>query len=451
MVHRILYEATKTESRYLLACLPVRRAGRAGLPGRKDSQRPMGSFPLRLSISLLLMLLSCSLFAQTKSELQKQRDELNKKIELTKKLIGQSEDEQQTTAGQVQMLNQQIAFREELLANIGKDVSTIEEEIGEKEEAVDALESKLKALKKEYGDMILYAYKNRSSYDKLMYIFSAENFNQAYKRMRLMQSYAEVRTAQLAMIATTQKEIEQSILGLEVDRSAKQSLATEKEKEKNKIASDKKEQQNKLSSLKTEEKKLRTQQKKHESDRKTLTSKIDEIIRKEIEKAKPKTTTPSNTTTSSKKIELAPEAKIINADFEKNKGSLPWPVSAGVITLGYGVQPHPVVSGAEINSKGIDFTTEKNASVLSVFNGEVSSVFSIPGAGQNIIVTHGSYKSVYSGLNTVSVKVGDKVNAKQTLGTVLYDGEQTVLHFEVWKVNTDGGVVQNPSLWLKKR
>ena len=148
---------------------------------------------------------------------------------------------------------------------------------------------------------------------------------------------------------------------------------------------------------------------------------------------------------------LAPETVLVNKDFEKNKGGLPWPVSAGVITSHFGTHAHPSLAQVTINNKGVDFTTDKNASALAVFSGKVTSIFNIPGAGQNVIVTHGSYKTVYSGLETVSVKIGDAVSAKQKLGTIMYDGEDYTLHFEVWKVGAEAGAAQNPELWIKKR
>ena len=104
-----------------------------------------------------------------------------------------------------------------------------------------------------------------------------------------------------------------------------------------------------------------------------------------------------------------------------------------------------------VHNNGVDFTTDKNASALAVFGGTVSSVFNIPGAGQNVIVTHGSYKSVYSGLSEINVKVGDKITARQKIGTVMFDGEEYTLHFEVWKVGSEAGSAQNPELWIKKR
>ena len=182
------------------------------------------------------------------------------------------------------------------------------------------------------------------------------------------------------------------------------------------------------------------------------------IDRKEAErrKANAANATASNTSSGSsvktaKVIELAPETVLVNTDFEKNKGGLPWPISAGVITSRFGKHPHTSLEQVIVNNNGLDFTTEKNASALAIFSGTVSSVFNIPGAGQNVIVTHGSYKSVYSGLSDVNVEVGDKIDAKQKIGTVMYDGEEYTLHFEVWKVGSEAGSAQNPELWIKKR
>jgi murein DD-endopeptidase MepM/ murein hydrolase activator NlpD len=113
-----------------------------------------------------------------------------------------------------------------------------------------------------------------------------------------------------------------------------------------------------------------------------------------------KTTTAAPAAETAKKttaIALAPETVLLNKDFEKNKGALPWPVSAGVITSHFGKHAHPSLAQVTVNNNGVDFTTDKNASALAVFSGKVTSIFSIPGAGQNVIVTHGSYKTVYSG------------------------------------------------------
>lgn len=428
--------------------------------------------------------------AQSKKELQKQRDDINTKIEQTKKMIRDSERQQKSTIRQVQLLNEQLALREELLANLNDDIQDIDGEIKRKNHYIGEMESQVSQMKQEYGRMIYNAFRQRTSYDKLMYIFASADFHQAYKRLKMTQRYADARKKQAFMILGKQEEIKTSVNELERDKTSKSRLADAKERERKEVEADKTEQQQRLQALKKEESKLRKQQDKQKADRDKLTARIQSVIAEEIRKenekkiaeekkaaaalaakeaaekkanasstsgataAKATATAAAPASESSKKtaaIALAPETVLVNKDFEKNKGALPWPVSAGVITSHFGKHAHPSLAQVTVNNNGVDFTTDRNASALAVFSGKVTSIFNIPGAGQNVIVTHGSYKTVYSGLETVSVKIGDAVSAKQKLGTVMYDGEDFTLHFEVWKVGAEAGAAQNPELWIKKR
>jgi len=431
----------------------------------------------------------CAVVGQSKKDLQKQRDDINDKIEQTKKMIRDSERQQKSTIRQVQLLNEQLTFREQLLSNINNDIHTIDGEIKKKNHYIGEMEQQVDQMKREYGRMIYNAFRQRSSYDKLMYIFASEDFHQAYNRLKMTQRYADARKKQAFMILGKQEEIKSNINDLERDKQSKAQLANAKEKEKLEVEADKIEQQNRLQALKKEEGKLRKQQDKQKADRDKLTSRIQSVIAEEIRKenakkmeeekkaaaaaakstaakstsgttaSAPKTPPTSTTTTTAaapaaKKtaaVALAPETVLVNKDFEKNKGALPWPVSAGVITSHFGKHAHPSLAQVVVNNNGVDFTTEKGANALAIFGGKVTSIFNIPGAGQNVIVTHGSYKTVYSGLETVVVKIGDAVSTKQKLGTVMYDGEDYTLHFEVWKVGAEAGAAQNPELWIKKR
>lgn len=408
-----------------------------------------------LSVVFFLALSTSGIFAQSKGDLQKKKDDLAKKIELTKKLINESEQQQKITTNQLQVLNEQIGLREELLSTINSEITGIEGEIQRKEESLKRLEIQLKALKDEYANMIVQAYKNRSSYDKLMFVFAADDFNQAYKRMKLLQHYAETRKKQVELIASTQQQIQQSLDDLEKTKNERRQFAQAKVEEKNKIDGDKRKQQEKLTSLKSEEKKLREKVKKQERESIDLANKIKKIIEEEM---KPKVTPPKAGPSGSKttpapapKMEVAPEVKIASSDFEKNKGGLPWPVGSGIITGKFGKQPHPSVPDNFVNNNGVDFTTEKGSAVNAIFDGEVTSVFYIEGYGENVIVTKGSYKVVYGKLSSVSVKKGDKVALKQKVGTVMNDGEANVAHLEIWKVTSEGGTPLNPELWLKKK
>ncbi|MFM7311119.1 MAG: murein hydrolase activator EnvC family protein [Flavobacteriales bacterium] len=427
--------------------------------------------------------------SQTKKDLQKQRDEINSKIELTKKLIKESEKQQKSTTRQVEMLNEQLALRDELIQSINGDIQQIDGEIGLKNEDIEKLKGEKEQLKKEYGRIIYKAYRNRGAYDKIMYVFASSDFHQAIKRFMMLQRLANARMDQMEKIFGVEREISSSIEELESDKNQKLTLADEKEREKSQVEETKREQQNKLSALKKEEGKLRDQQNKQKADRDKLTSKIQAVIAEEIrkeneriererkaaeakanaEKAKKnegdKTSNTSNTTNSKTETKtenktsttnknantLAPETVAANADFEKNKGVLPWPVSAGVISSHFGKHAHPTLAQVTVNNNGTDFSTTAGANAIAIFSGTVTSVFNIPGAGQNVIITHGSYKTVYSGLSSVSVSVGDKVSSKQSLGTIQSDGEEYTLHFEVWKVGSEGGSAQNPELWIKKR
>ncbi len=423
---------------------------------------------------LLIACLAIALFpfsgvlSQSKKELQKQRDELNAQIELTKKLIRESEKQQKTTTAQVAMLNEQIALRQRLLSHINGDIKQIDGEINLKTADIKKLQQQVESMKKEYAKMVYNAYRNRSSYDKMMYVFAADDFHQGYKRLKMTQRYAEARKKQAQSILLTQQEIEKNVASLATNRKEKESLASKKEIERQEIERNKSEQQNKLASLKGEESNLRQQQKKQQEDRDKLTAKIQQIIAEEIRKeeerqraeAARKAAANKNTATgkddnssgtAAKALELAPETKLINADFEKNKGLLPWPVSAGVITSRFGRHTHESLSQVEVNNNGMDFTTEKGAYAMAVFAGKVTSVFTIAGAGQNVIVTHGSYKTVYAGLKDVLVKVGDSVDLRQKIGTVYSDDDSNTLHFEVWKVDSSGGKAQNPESWIIKR
>jgi septal ring factor EnvC (AmiA/AmiB activator) len=328
-----------------------------------------------------------------------------------------------------------------LLSNMQREVKNIDEEITQREGEIELLEDRIAAMKREYALMIQQAYKNQKSHDALMYIFSADDFNQAYKRFKIIQNYSEVRKEQAEEIEATQVELRETISALENDKLEKTSLAEEQAKEREKLAKDKESQQKSLSQLQQQEGELKSQQEQQERERQRLNKKIEEMIAAELADEK----NANNGT-----YALSPEGVIVSQNFEKNKGQLPWPVERGVITRRFGKQPHPTLGGITIDSKGVDFATEANANVMAIFGGTVTSVFNIPGAGQNVIITHGAYKTVYTGLKNVSLSKGDTVNARQTIGKVLSDNGKSLAHLEIWKISSTGGTPQNPLSWIVK-
>jgi len=392
----------------------------------------------------LLLLLALSAPAQSRKELEKKREALDKQIRTTTALIDQARKEQRVTQEQLQLLESQIQAREQLIRTMHSELRKVDQQIMEDEEMVTSLNEDLASLKEEYARMLQFAYRNRSTYDRMSYLFAASSFQQAWKRSRYLDQIAQQRTRQAALIAETREQLEQHVVELRAQREEKNRLVEQQQAERQKLSSDRSGQQSALSSLKKEEGRLRETQKKQERQRKD----IDAAIRKAIEDAlKPKAGTTA-AKTGKLDITLTPEAKELNADFEKNKGKLPWPVEKGVITSKFGKQNHPVLPGIIIENNGVDITTEKGASVRAVFRGEVSSVIVIPGAGKAVILSHGAYRSVYSNLRDVSVTKGQKVETKQAVGTVITDEDGSKAHLEIWKITAEGLVKVDPGPWL---
>ena len=404
-----------------------------------------------LRLALVLVVLCCvdPAYSQKSKDLEKKREALDKQIRTTTALIEQARKEQRVTKEQLQLLESQIEARTALIRTMDGELRQVDRRIAEDEELIASLRNDLTTLRAEYARMLQFAYRNRSAYDRMSYLFAASSFQQAYKRSRYLNQVAEQRKRQVALITGTQATIDLRLTALKQQRDEKNKILGEQVSEKRKLDVDRSGQQSALNSLKKEEGRLRETQRKQENQRRDL----DKAIRKAIEaELKPKTKPGSTGTAKPGKMELSltPEARELNSDFEKNKGKLPWPVEKGVITSRFGKQPHPVLKGIVIDNNGIDITTEKGAHVRALFRGEVSSVIVLPGAGKAVIVSHGAYRTVYSNLRDVSVSKGQKVDTKQAVGTVITDENGSVAHIEVWKITSEGLVNVDPAGWIFK-
>lgn len=396
---------------------------------------------LRLSLLVLLIFSGLTATSQSKAELEKRRDELNQKIAYTRKLIDEKKEGQQATYEQLRILREQINYRTQLLDSYEKEIRRFRDEINATESEIRELESKIARMKDEYAEMIRQAYKNRRNHDEMMYIFASDDFNQAFKRFKILQEYADYRKRQANEIRSAQEALQEKVRDLEVAQSEKQKLLEVQRGEARELDADRKESEAVLQRLKSEESKLIAQQQQQEAERQRVNAAIRKIIEEELAAAKKD---------NDGMFELTPEGKIVSAEFEKNKGTLPWPVTRGVITGRFGKQAHESIPGITIENNGVDIATEEGASVRSIFDGTVTSVFAIPGAGKNVIVTHGAYKSVYTNLSNTEVKKGDSVVAGQVIGVVLTANGKTTAHLEIWKMAGTGPQPQNPEVWIRK-
>ena len=399
------------------------------------------------SISLLFLILftaSFSAFSQKKSDqLKKKERELQQKILNTKNLIKLTRNSEQLSLTELGIIQHQIAYREELVSHYSYQIRKLDNEVSDTKKQILSIENTINNLREEYTKMIVHAFKNRNTDFKYLYIISAKTFSEAFHRMKYIQHYKDYRQDQINQIVINQNKLEEKIQYLEEKINTKQQISLVQKTEKEAYLEDKIKQQETYSKLKANENKykslLNAQQKKKR--------KIALAIRKAIEIEIAATIKKSDN-----KFTLTPEGSALSKTFTSNKGKLPWPVSKGEITGKYGKHRHDIVSTATVDNNGIDITTEKKAKIRAVFQGKVTSVLIIPGAGKVVMISHGDYRTVYSNLKEVYVKKGDQVNTKQSLGQLLEneDGNVSEAHFEIWKITSAGLTTENPSYWISK-
>lgn len=397
-------------------------------------------------IFLIGCLFSVTLFGQSKTELEKKKKKLLSEINYTNKLLKETEKTKKNSLDQLNVLSTKINQRQALINTLSAQSMLLNKEIKKLEEEINRLEKTLQLLKDEYAKMIYYAFKNRSPYSKLMFVFAADNFNQAYKRLKYLQQYTDFRKEQVQNIIATKTELEKKIAALEEKKKEKQSIIVEKEMENQSLIGEKLKKQEVVQSLQSKEQELKKQLAEKRAASLKLQKAIERIIEEEIRKAKEAAEKAGK---SSKGYPLTPEAQELSNSFSANKGSLPWPVKEGVITEKFGQHPHPVLEGIMVNNNGIDISTTKNAMARAIFEGEVSSVAIIPGEGKVVMVRHGAYLTVYSYMSEVFVKKGDKVSTKQNLGVLVEQPgkSKSELHLEIWK----GLTKLNPEYWIYRK
>jgi septal ring factor EnvC (AmiA/AmiB activator) len=282
-----------------------------------------------------------------------------------------------------------------------------------------------------------------------MFVFSSEDFNQAYKRLIYMRQIGEKRRRQAELISGTQKQLSQKKQDLESQMSEKQSLMDNELDQKTELEKDKKEQDKILTGLQQREEKLKRQLAEKQRAKNKLDRALNDLVRKEIESAKKKATASGKKNVTNENVfTLTPEAQKLSSGFSNNRGRLPWPVEKGRISEAFGEHPHPELKGVKVNNNGVDIRSVAGSMARTVFEGEVTGVINIPGANSAVIIRHGEYLSVYSNLETVRVKKGDRVSTKQVIGKVFTDPETgfAELHLEIWK----GIQKLNPASWLSR-
>jgi septal ring factor EnvC (AmiA/AmiB activator) len=425
-----------------------------------------------INLLLFLSLTWHSFAQQDQKQLKREQQKLEKRISNTKKLLSKVKNNSQASLNEIRLIENQIKSREALVNLFDNQVRTAEMKIVQKKIEIKRLRAKLSSLKDQYRKMFLYAYKHRGNYNKVMYLLASSDYNEALRRNRYLKKVAKVQRKQAALIKQHQQLIYKEINQIDKEKQIKQQALLEKQNERQLIEKDKVKKEKSYQKFKKEEQALVSQLKEDERKKIQLKKQIDAAIRADIAKEQareaarkaeqvkkqektPTTTAPTNSpataaTPPPKRVAtpVSTEGAAIGKSFETNRGRLPWPVDNGSVTEKFGRNYHPTLSGIEWNNNGIDITCNKGSRVRAVFEGEVTTVFSVPGAGKVVIVKHGAYRTVYGNLAETFVGVGSKVSTKQAIGTLLNDDGVSVCHFEVHQVVGVNPITLNPSLWI---
>ena len=407
------------------------------------------------SFLFILLLITYLSFGQNKDILKQQQIALEKEINYTTSLLNKTKENKKSSLVYIDYLDKKISSQERLLQLLNieqnllkKQIFKLENKILENENSINAAEKEIIELKKEYAEIIYSLQKNKNERNDLMFIISSETFNQAYKRILFLREYSRARKTQALQITKNQDSLainkQRLFSQKELIKSKKEQnlkLISNKKKSLNKVLTSKEEKKTAVSKLQKSEqiflKKIKDQQKKSRK----LEQKIKKIIEEEIRLAREKIKRDKDN-----KISLTPEAQLLSDKFSANKGKLPWPLEQGLIIQKFGKQKHKVFGNIETFNNGINIATNKNAIIRTVFEGKISRIFFIKGEGKAVLINHGEFFTVYSGLEEVRVKLGDNILAKEEIGKVLTreNDDRTELHFEIWQ----GYDKQDPSAWL---
>ncbi|MGE5381845.1 MAG: murein hydrolase activator EnvC family protein [Omnitrophica WOR_2 bacterium] len=382
-----------------------------------------------------------------KSQLQAKKAKIEEEINYTNKLLSETKKTKQASLNQLVLLNKKISKRQELINEISSEIQQIDTRIKHSNDTINELTENIKMLKEEYARMIYYAQKNKNSYTRLMFIFSAESFNQAYQRLKYFQQYSSYRENQVRIIKETQAILAEKVNLLEKQKNEKMNLKSSEESEKQKLSKEKTQQDQTVRKLSQKERELLKKLRENERAAKKLQKAIENLIAEEIRKASEAAKKGGTKPTPSNTFGLTPSEMKLSSTFEGSKGSLPWPTERGVISATFGEHPHPVLKGIKTKNNGVDISSSSGSSARAVFDGVVTSTMTLPNYNNVVIIRHGEFLTVYSNLGQLFVKKGDKVTTKQKIGTIETDDTgKTKLHFELWK----GKVLQNPEAWIMK-
>ena len=380
-------------------------------------------------------------------ELEEKRILILNEIKQINSLLFKTRGQKKSVLTEVEDISHRISARENLIKVTNQQANLLTRNINDNLQKMEQLRKELKELKVDYAAMISKSYKSKSQKSRIMFLFSAENFLQAYKRVQYMKQYAKQRKKQGESIQEKTTLLQQLNHDLIAQKKQKEQLIAQNQQAKTRLKEEKKDQEMLVSSLKKDEGKFTAQIRKKQREAAAIDKQIEDLIKAAIAKSNRESkATKTDSKTKSTTFALTPEAKVLAANFTSNKGKLIWPVEKGVVTSSYGTHRHPQFPNVTTNNNGVDISTEASSKARAVFAGEVMQIQQIKGANQAVYIRHGDYITIYRNLATVSVKKGDKVKVKQEIGTIFNNPTtgKTTLKFYIYKNATK----MNPADWV---
>jgi septal ring factor EnvC (AmiA/AmiB activator) len=385
---------------------------------------------------IYILFISCytTISGQTKAEIEEQRRKTLEEIEYVDNLLSSTSKEKSESISALRILGNKLSLRESVIKGMNEEIEMLEERIDLNRTAIELMEEDLRLLRQEYTNAIINSYKSKKLNPEIVYILSARDFNQGYKRIKYLQQVSKIRRNESEIISEIIEEIEKSKTKLENDLQRISDIRQKEMKQKNLLQGEQSRKQRMLKNLTVKEKQLQ----KELEEKKRIAQKLEKELARIIAEERKKASTTS----------LTPEQKLVGENFLDNKGKLPWPVERGIITNHFGKHQHPVLKYLTEDNIGIEITSSGKSEARSIFKGEVTAVSAIPGSNMTVIVRHGNYLTVYSNLINLRVKKGDKVETKAILGEVFMDpgsGNTCTLKFMIFE-----GKYLDPEQWIAK-
>ena len=392
---------------------------------------------------ILFLLNGANIYAQTESreELEQRRLELQQEIKRINSLRTSNLQKEKSILTEVEDLDQQIRATENLIRITNQQANLLTRDINTNQNRITELRRELEQLKEDYAQMIRRSYRSKSQQSRIMFLLSAESFLQAYKRLQYMKQYASYRQQQGEEIKLAAQELQKLNESLAEQKKSKDRLIAENRETRGQLEKSKKEQQVLISSIRKKESQFAAQIRTRQQEMNAIEKEIDRIVAEAIA-----ANNKEMGSTSRSAFELTPEAKALAADFEKNKGSLPWPVRTGTVVMKFGVQQSEIVTSLPVESHGVRIATDPGAKARAVFGGVVSKILAVKGSGLMVMVRHGDYITIYNHLASVDVRKGQEVALGQEVGRIATDKRngRTTLFFVMFKNNEK----LNPADWI---